>query len=266
MSIYKAYTALKATATINDKRYKLVEYAVYYYPYSHLLKKAGEYNNQFTIKESADMEIKLRSGRDKWGSRGWFDQFGNEWHHLDMGWGSLYMAYADDVPLTESPTSYYDACQLISKDANLIDKSMVSGYAYCYNRLNEKYKSFDPTDKEWVKDFSDMIPCPYKVGDRVFYVSHKDRDTRCGERNQIETFIISNIYFVGDDWMLSNCSENASFSFSNHSVEARKASKDIETLCKRYKDTLYMWHHLGGVSIEPCNSTEYFMKYIDKQE
>lgn len=260
MSIYRTYKAVERKGTINGKNYELVAYMTYYNAYSSLHLEGLKYAD---AEEAKDIELTFKKGAPL-NSSAFTDNYGNIWYKGE----TLYIAFANGIALNSVPTSYYEVCQLISKDANLVNPDMVSGYDYCYNKLTKCLREyFAPMiEGEYVRDFDTMFTTDFKVGDRVFYVVHKDRDTRCGERLQIEMMTIKDIAFCGDGlYLFNHNSKQGYLTYGDVYRPQNRCAKSVEELCKIYpNEYLYMWHRNGRVAIEECHSTELFLRYNGK--
>lgn len=249
MTIYKTFKTLESKGVINGKSYLVYRFTSYYCPYDSCLREGK-------IKSVAEIVFTPYSGITNANIK---DQFGNDWYKGE----DKYIAYANGVALNVQPTSYYDAYQLISKDANLVNPKMVSGYDYSYNRLGKCYESRRNFWRdEFVPNYDEMFKPKYKIGDIVFYTTHYDSDTRCGERKQIHHFVIKDISVGGGKIRYYNTSSKKPFlEYGDIEAEEWQIEPSVESLCKARGETLYMWHRNGRVAIEPCSSTEIYLRY-----
>lgn len=260
MSIYKTYRHIESEGTINGNRYALEVYCTWYIPYNSL--NNGKKNYASVSETNLADHILKHTPTYLCGSKH-TDQFGNEWYEKAWMGDYLYVAVKNGERMFTEPTSYYNACQIISKDANLPYDDKYSHYEYCYNKMHKLHEKFDSSKGEYVPNYADLFKRRFNVGDRVFYLVHKDSDTRNGERYQVESFIIEKAEFDGDHWSYDN---GGTTCLSHKSVTEKSAFKSVEDIIKVYGTDIWMWHHNGGCYIEKCLSTAYFMRYIDQQE
>ena len=249
MSIYKTYRHIHAEGTINGVKYALEKYCTWYIPYKYAPVLETNLADHILVRTPKPLNSNVHT-----------DQFGNEWYEkVNLG-DSLFVAMKEGERLFTEPTSYFKACQVISKDAGLPFDG--KHYETCYRYLRCVDEHFDSSKGEYVPDFENLIPHRFNVGDRVFRVVHKDSDTRNGERKQVESFIVKNVTFGGNHWEYDDGDPTC----WRKSVNESQAFKSVEEIKEVHGDDIWMWHHLGGCRIEKCPSTEFFMKYLSQQE
>lgn len=266
MSVYITFKHIDSEIEANGKKYTVVEFNTWYHPFDCISTDKG-----YKKPDEFDLStLTLRHTPKIVNSEVHSDQFGNEWfENKDL---IQFMAYCDGKPLTKEPTYYSTAAKAIADDAGINDLSIryysenrrfASGYRF----LSKKNPWMDTSRGEYVKDFSSMFTPRFKVGDRVFYLEHRDRDTRNGERYQIVSFIVTHIRFNGNFWEYSDRDLTGGYRAWDKFTSEEEAAASVEELQQRHPyDKLYMWHHLGGCHIEECPSTKYFMRYLKQQE
>lgn len=265
MSVYIIFKHIDSEIEVEGKKYTIVEFNTWYHPYDSIgTDKGYKKPNEFDLST-----LKLRHTPKVVNSGTHSDQFGNEWFEDNSV--VYYMAYCDGKPLTKEPTYYDTAARAIAEKIGITDFSiryysgdrrLDSGFRF----LQKKDLWMDTSRGEYVKDFSSMFKPRFKVGDRVFYLEHRDRDTRNGERYQIVSFIITHIRFNGNYWEYSDRDLSDGYGSWDKYTSQEAAAASVEELKQRHPyDKLYMWHHLGGCHIEECPSTDYFMKFIKQQ-
>ena len=191
------------------------------------------------------------------------DTNGKIWAEMGGMENVKWVACCDGEILNVVPTSYYDVHQLVSKHANLLDPKMVSEYAYCYNKFSDLLpRDYETYKGEYIPNYDEMFTPKYKVGDRIFYAVHKDSDTRCGERYQVESFIVGGIEVCSGNIFYHNYKGDKD-TLNTWDIICREYNcfLSVEELAKHTSDTLYMWHRNGRCCIEPCTSTELYLRY-----
>lgn len=257
MSIYKTFKTISHRGRINGNEYSLEEYTTYYHPYECLDNGVNRYATRNEIDLGA---LHLMQGHNSLCSSMAVDQFGNEWYKSDDY--VMYVPLCNGTRLLEEPTHYWRACQEISRHAGLPKKDD-DFYEYCYKYLGEVSRNTKKFEGEYVPDYEKMFKERFKVGDRVFFVRHYDRETRNGDRLQIHSIIVKTIKHYGPDvcFLDYDPSQWRGTCWDNE-VRQSDCEASVEDLCKKYKGkTLYMWHRSGACSIEPCTSTSLYLQY-----
>lgn len=260
MSIYKTYRHINSRGTINGNKYELEEYCTWYIPFNSLNNGKKAYAS---VSETNLADHILKRTPTYLNGNEHTDQFGNKWYEMDWMGDSRFVVIKNGERMFTGPVSYYDACQIISKDAGL---PLVEGrdyYECCYNKLRTLDDGFDSSKGEYVPDYAELFTRRFKMGDRIFYIRQTDSDTRNGERMQVESFIVKDIVFRGNHWEYDNGGTSC---LSHTSVKESYAFESVEKLKEVYGNDIWMWHHNGGCCIERCPSTDYFMRYIEQQE
>ena len=244
------FRTLAKRAVINNKTYELYKFVTWIESYHTGYTKADLPNITITNKRGI-----FYNQRE--------DTNGELWTELDQDEYIKWVACCDGEVLNDVPTYYYDVHQIVSKHANLRDPKMVSGYAYCYDKFtNLVSKNYESYKGEYIPNYDDFFTPRYKIGDRIFYAVHKDSDTRCGERHQVESFIIKGLSICGGNVTYHNYEGDKSM-LNTWDIQCRerRCYLSVEELAKHTPEKLYMWHRNGRCCIEPCTSTELYLKY-----
>lgn len=164
-----------------------------------------------------------------------------------------YMVYRDGVPTTDIPTV---GDYSIPKDVKLEEVNTFWDYR---NRTFKR--SFEDPIKIWnTKEYEKLFTPKYKVGDTVFCVTYHDRDTRCGERYQVEHMKIEKISIDMGRILYYNNDDN--FFSINHICEPQsRVSDNVEELIKKFEkrgERLYMWNPEARLGIVECKSTKQY--------
>lgn len=266
MSQFITFKHIDSEIVLNGKTYTVEEYNTWYSPYSTLNTENG-----WSTQNEYDMsKLRLRRSPTKCNRNLHADQFGNDWYEsVDKKW---YQLYRDGVKVFEQPTYLGTVIEKIYNE-NGMELPKIRLYSNgCaidtgYEGQVKKDLWMDTSKGEFVPDFASLFKPKYNIGDRVFYAAYKDKETRCGERYQVESFIVKDRRFVGYQWCYYDTEPSQYETVWDKYATEDEAASSVEELKERYPyRDLYMWHHLGGVRVEICPSTDYYMRYIKEQE